>query len=134
MTFTEERHFMYQSDLLRALDIWQDVANDLNTIIRTEGEIKANDRRIWQGHLHRWSNNHWRLILKAGLELAEHHPELFSPFHEEALYEAWMTFTRDSERHPRCMDQKTGTMDNKKVSWRWLMSMRELWNRCNDQG
>lgn len=135
MTFTQERALMYitYSDLDLALDIWQEVADDLRAIIRTEGEIRINNELIWNKYLHRWRNRHWELILTAAQHLHQEHPEIFTGFQENALIEAWSTLQRYKEEHPRCMDQKTKDMNTKTVAWKWLMSMREIWDQCQQR-
>lgn len=133
MTLSQERAMMTAFDLDLALDIWQEASNDLRTIIRTEGEIKINNKLIWNKYLHQWKNRHWELLLESGMMLAQQHPEMLTKFHGDALFEAWTTFQRYKDEHPRCMDQKSKDMNTKTVAWRWLMSMREIWDQCQQR-
>ena len=136
MTLTQERQMMQMLSTIEldmALDIWQEVADDLRAIIRTEGEIRINNKLIWNKYLHRWKNRHWELLLKSGIQLADQHLDMLTTFQQDALFEAWTTFQRYRDQHPRCMDQKTKDMNTKTVAWKWLMSMREIWDQCQQR-
>lgn len=124
MTFTQERLYMTTDELL-ALDLWEDVAKTLNSIkLEIEG-ISINDKRIWNGYLHRWQNSHWERLITIAIKLYNQHPEVFSEFHVDALENTRLAFIKNNDT-PRCMDKK----ETKKIAWRWLMSMREIWNNC----
>ena len=67
---------------------WENFAESLNTIIQNDGKIEKDDRRIWDGFLHRWSNNDWLEIMLAMEYLLEQQPEHYTKFHKDALKEA----------------------------------------------
>jgi hypothetical protein len=116
---------MNQIELDLALDIWHDLAACLNS----KEIITINDRSIWDGFLHKWSNRDWELIFESSIMLHDLHPEVFTPCHIDALTLALTAF-KNSCQDPRCMDIKNARINNKGIAWRWIMSMREIWNNC----
>lgn len=124
MTLTQE-HYIMTTDEILTLDLWESVAKTLNLIKQEPEGITINDSRIWNGYLHRWHNSHWERIITLSLRLYKQHPEVFTDNHVDALENARLTFIKNMDI-PRCMDKK----ETKKIAWRWLMSMREIWNQC----
>lgn len=115
------------TDLERAVDIWYDIATLLNTIIQEDGEIAIDDKRIWDGYLHRWTNEEWMLLVQAVYELRIHYPDLFAKYHTDAL-EATILALSMGHQDSRIMDKKR----NKGTEWRMIMTLREVWNRACD--
>lgn len=107
---------------------WENYAEALNTIILEDGKIEKDDRRIWDGYLHRWSNTDWLEILLAMEYLLEQQPEHFTNFHKDALQEATQIIVEYKDMIPRVMDKRDSEMNNKRISWKISMSMREVWN------
>jgi len=124
MTFVQETYYMTTDELL-TLDLWEDVAKTLNAIKQEPEGITVNDSRIWSGYLHRWHNSHWDRIIRLAIKLYQQHPEVFADYHIDALENLRITYVNNMDI-PRCMDKK----ETKKIAWRWLMSMREIWNQC----
>lgn len=114
--------------LEKGVDTWADIAHTLNEIIQESGPIDINNRRIWDGYLHRWSNKQWGEMLAAMGTLLEQYPHLAQPFHHRAWEQARDAFVKDSASDARCMDSKT----NKKYAWKAIMAMRELYNTANN--
>ena len=98
------------------------VVHCLNQIIETTGPIDINNKTIWQGYLHRWTNEDWRgMLCVMGEIIAE--TWYNQPWHVTSLEQAISVFLRDQD-HPRCMDRKP----NKAHAWRMIMTMREVVN------
>jgi hypothetical protein len=108
-----------------AVNIWYDIANTLNTIVEQDGEIRIDDKRIWQGYLHRWTNEEWLLLVEAAYTLHELYPEMFKPYHKTALTNTIIALDKGS-KNTRIMDSKA----NKTQAWRMIMSLREVWNQA----
>jgi hypothetical protein len=115
-------------ELERALDLWQSFAETQNSIIKQQGDISINDSRIWQGYLHKWSNDEWRCVLEAVGELLTAHPDLFKRFQRDAFVKAVQTLLKYETSHDRCLDTKL----NKHTAWKMSMTLRELWNQCHN--
>lgn len=111
------------TELERGVDLWYEIATLLNTIIKEDGEIRIDDKRIWDGYLHRWTNEEWMLLVQAAYTLHEDHPDMFKPFHKEAL-EATILALSQGHADSRILDKKK----NKGVEWRMIMTLREVWN------
>jgi len=98
------------------------ITDTLNDIILQSGAIDINNKTIWDGYLHRWSNDDWRAMLEV---MGEVTTQTFNtqPWHERNLADALETFVAE-QNQPRCMDQK----HNKKRAWKMIMTMREVVN------
>lgn len=114
-------------ELEQALTLWQQFAECQNEIIKHEGQINKNDQRIWQGYLHKWSNQEWRIVLEAVGELLTAHPDLFKRFQRDSFVKAVQTLLKYESSHDRCLDTKL----NKHTAWKMAMTLRELWNQCH---
>jgi uracil DNA glycosylase len=110
-----------------AVNIWHDIAKTLNTIVEEDGEIRIDDKRIWNGYLHQWTNEEWLLLVEAVYTLHEIRPDLFKPYHKEALTNTIITLSNGS-KNSRIMDKRA----NKAQAWRMIMTLREVWNRACD--
>lgn len=110
------------------IDTWADIAHTLNRIIETSGPIDINNKTIWDGYLHQWSNKHWLEMLSALGVLLEQYPQMAQPFHHRAWEQARDAYLKHCDTDPRCMDSK----ENKKYAWRVIMSLREIYNTVNN--
>lgn len=111
------------TQLESAVELWDQIATQLNTIIKEDGELHIDDRRIWDGFLHRWRNEEWMLLVEAAYKLFEQHPDLFRPFHKTALEDTILALS-NSKGNSRVLD----TRKNKPIEWRMIMMLREVWN------
>lgn len=118
-----------KSSLERGLDRWQEAADFLNGIVIDKGTIDINNQGIWQGILHDWDNEDWILVLEAVGELYQSHRGFFKTYHKDALLNSTKILMDRGSDHPRILDTKP----YKGVEWRMLMTLRELWNSCQDQ-
>lgn len=114
--------------LEQGINNWQAVAETLNSIILARGHIDINNEEIWQGILHKWSNEDWVYAITAVAKFYEQHPEYFKSFHRDAYSNAISTLRKYLDVHERVMDKRV----NKKTAWKMIMTMRELWNAVNE--
>jgi hypothetical protein len=113
--------------LEQALDLWQSFAETQNAIVKEQGDINKDDPRMWQGYLHKWSNEEWRMVLEAVGELLTAHPTVFKRFQRDAFVKAVQTLLKYENSHDRCLDTK----QHKHTAWKMAMTLRELWNQCH---
>lgn len=111
------------TELEQGVELWYQIANQLNDIIKSDGELHIDDKRIWDGFLHRWHNEDWMLLVQAAYKLYEQHPDLFRPFHKQALEDTILALS-NSKGNTRVLD----TRKNKPVEWKMIMMLREVWN------
>ena len=111
------------TELEQGVELWDQIATQLNDIIKLDGELHIDDKRIWDGYLHRWHNEDWMLLVQSAYKLYEQHPDLFKPFHKAALEDAIIALTM-SKGNTRVLDTKK----NKGVEWKMIMMLREVWN------
>lgn len=116
-------------DQQQALDLWQEFAEKLRHIRQTEGSIKKNDHRIWDGYLHIWDNTHWISVLTEVSELYKRYPEYFESFHVDALKECAKVLTKNASGHSRVLD----TRDYKHLVWKTSMMLDEVWYAVSQQ-
>ena len=111
------------TELESGVELWDNIATQLNDIIKEDGELHIDDKRIWDQYLHRWHNEDWMLLVQAAYKLYEQHPDLFKPFHKTALEDAIIALTM-SKGNTRVLDTKK----NKGTEWKMIMMLREVWN------
>jgi len=64
-------------ELEQALDLWQRFTESQNQIIKELKTIPRDNKTMWNGYLHQWTNYEWRIVLEAVGELLTTHPEVF---------------------------------------------------------
>lgn len=111
-----------------SIEIIYRLAESLNQIIRTSGEIRINNKDIWDNKLHKMDNHVWRGILQTLKELSLEHPELFKMHHLTAIDEGLRTLDKYEDYYDRVLDIKNKRLDNKKIAWKCLMTIREVYN------
>ena len=111
------------TELEQGVELWDQIATQLNDIIKLDGELAIDDQRIWGQYLHKWRNEEWMLLVQAAYKLYEQHPDLFKPFHKAALEDAILALSM-SKGNTRVLD----TRKNKGVEWKMIMMLREVWN------
>jgi hypothetical protein len=116
-----------KTEIEQGIELWYEIADLLNTIVREEQEISIDDRRIWDQYLHRWTNEEWMLVIGAMYELNQTNPEMFKKYHLDALEATILALSMGHKDH-RILDKKR----NKGIEWRMIMTMREVWNSAND--
>jgi hypothetical protein len=124
-------------------EMWGQAALICNDIIRTEGKITIDDKRIWDPFLHTWTNEDWLAILAAWEAEYDENPDMFNwcinkegkkarVNHTVAFNDTVEVLKGYMKKYPRVLDKRDREMDNKRLAWRMIMSMREVW--CNLNG
>jgi|TARA_R100001163_G_C5049278_1_gene186217 hypothetical protein len=108
------------------IEKWRDCAKLQNIIIKEEGEIQRDDKRIWGLILHEWDNEDWLEVLRPMGTLIEQFPEFAEPYHVQNIREATEAIVANKKYHSRVLDTK----QHKKKAWKALMTAREIWNRA----
>jgi hypothetical protein len=123
---SEER---YQKYLSEGIDLWGGLANWLNEEILKAGKLQKNNHPLWNGYLHEWANREYAKVLAAMRDLMEQQPELFRPFHENAILRAETILHKNWESEDnRVLDTKKYKTD----AWALIMAMREVWNKAGN--
>lgn len=113
----------------RGVNHWRDIAETLNDIIiETGDEVKKDNRKVWDGFLHRWDNQDWEDMLAAVTGVLEEMPSLAKPFHKNNINTARATILKNKHKSDRVLDTK----EHKRKAWSMIMTMREIWNEMND--
>lgn len=112
------------------IQLWQDIAELLNKIITESGTLSQDDRSIWDGALHRWTNEDWLLIISVAERVIARRPDLANPGHRAIFEEVKRLILNYYKTEHRVMDQRKIGQDNKRAAWRCICSLRELWNNC----
>lgn len=105
----------------------------LNNEIRTSGEIQINNKRIWDGWLHKMDNTVWYGILETLDLLSKQHPELFTLNQLSAIEDGLKLLNKYSDYYDRVLDMNNKHVKAKGVAWKCLHTVREIWNECVDQ-
>ena len=110
---------------IATIELWGNVADDLNAVIVENGYIDINNHAIWNRYLHAWNNDTWIDLLEI---LYTVHTTTFEaelkPFQRDAVFDALTALNRYGFSSPRILDTKK----YKVVAWRCLMILREHWN------
>ena len=118
-------------NLVNGIKNCEHITNLLNHIIKDTGTaIAIDNKKIWTGFLHQRDidNDFWLDTIDAMEMLVREVPRKFRPFHRDAIIAARTAWIRWSDDNPRCMDQK----ENKGITWRLIMSVREVINAINE--
>jgi hypothetical protein len=107
--------------------LWSSVAQDLNSVIRTQGYIQPNNTTIWRKYLHRWHNQDWQDLLLMLWDVYQQEPQHFRLNHLTAMRQAAQVLHDLAHVHDRILDMKS----YKALAWRMLMVMREVFNNIN---
>lgn len=107
----------------RGAVLWEAVAKKLNDIIvTTQQAIDINNREIWDGILHAWTNADWEDVLAMVMYTCRLNPDIATDFNMTALLNARMVLDKGGER---ALDRKA----TKRHAWAALMSLREMYNK-----
>ena len=105
---------------------WQAIAEELNDIIVSTGKkIDRDNPRIWEGYLHRWSNQDWLDMLAAFAAALELDPRLAQPYRKNNLERARIKVINAREGE-RPLDRKS--KGGKATAWAMINTLRETWN------
>jgi len=115
-----------------SIEIMYKLKEFLNNEIRSNGEIQINNRRIWDGWLHKMDNEVWYGILLTLAELERAHPEYFNLHQSKAILEGLTLLNKFSDYYDKVLDMNNRHVKAKGVAWKCLMTVREVWNSCVD--
>ena len=102
-----------------SIEIMYRMKEFLNNEIRQTGEIKINNKKIWDGWLHKMDNTVWRGILSTLAELEQQHPHLFTLHQSRGIEQGLALLDKYDAYYDNVLDMK-----NKHV--------RKLVHRCWD--
>ena len=88
---------IWQKRIDHGVDLLAQIAQVLNDIIEHSGPIDINNKTIWDGYLHRWSNEDWISVLWVLKNLMSQSPELFKPFHTRMIDDAIDALHQDQD-------------------------------------
>ena len=110
------------------IQLWEDAATLLNDTIRFHGKLPIDDRSIWDGILHRWTNEDWILVIAVAERCIQRHPRFVRPGLLACLQETKRLLLTYYRQNHRVLDQRQIGQDHKRAAWRCMCSLRELWN------
>ena len=117
------------ANLEYGLQQWQEIAELQNELIRRHSEVPK-DSPLWKKKLHRLNNEDWIEILQVIARLVETAPDLFLDYQIKAFERGAEIIKKHGKGNDRVLDTKLFKRD----CWRMTMCLREVWNRCRDDG
>ena len=81
--------------------------------------------KLWQLYLNKWSSYEWACIVIALEETLEIKPDLFEPYHIDTIESMKKVLLNDND--PMALFK-----NHKKLIWKMIMIMREIWNKMNN--
>jgi hypothetical protein len=121
------------TNLTLSIEIMYKMKEFLNNEIRQNGEIQINNKRIWDGWLHKMDNEVWYGILETLAELERQHSKLFTLHQSQAVQEGLILLNKYSDYYDKVLDMNNKHVKAKGVAWKCLMTVREIWNLCVDE-
>lgn len=124
-------------------EMWKEAALAINKIVEAEGDLQKDDRRIWDPFLHTWSNEDWLAILAAWEAEYDNDTTMFNwcvdkegkkrrvP-HISTYNETVDILKHYMKKYPRVLDKRDSEMDNKRLAWKMIMSLREVYNNIHN--
>ena len=128
---TDYEDIDYDDAVDYGITLWTTLTETLNNIVIEDGEIRKNDRRIWNTFLHRYSNRDWLFILAAAEYMRERHDHAYATFHIDVIDEARDILLKYYHTLPRVLDIKEPGMEHKRVAWKAITNLREVLNNIN---
>ena len=116
-----------------SIEIMYKLKEFLNNEIRQNGEIQINNRRIWDGWLHKMDNEVWRGILLTLDLLRSQQPQLFTMHQHSAIDDGLALLNKYSDYYDKVLDMNNRHVKAKGVAWKCLHTVREVWNECVDE-
>lgn len=109
-----------------ALTVWEDIALYLIEQVKNKS-LNIDDRNIWDGRLHKYSDSDWLLVIGVMETLWVKHSEWFQPFQISCFEQIRDEILTHHRTHTRIMDKRDRFWDNKKLAWKGIQCMREVW-------
>jgi len=107
----------------RGAGLWEEISQTLNGIIvDTQQAIDINNKKIWDGFLHRYTNEDWEDMLAIAEYTRRLNPDIATDFNQTALLNARLALDKGGER---ALDKR----DTKRYAWAAIMTLREMYNK-----
>ena len=123
------------SNTENTLNLIEDAVVMMNKEIRSWGTVEKDWNIFWKQHLHSWSTNDMINICEVIYKIQLRNKGALNVQHLETLERVIMTLkTHNSEQKVRKKPLRN-VMDipkNKHTYWKFVMSMREIWNNVHD--
>ena len=113
-----------------SIEIMYRMKEFLNNEIRQTGEIKINNKKIWDGWLHKMDNTVWRGILSTLAELEQQHPHLFTLHQSRGIEQGLALLDKYDAYYDNVLDMKNKHVKAKGIAWNCMHTVREVWNLC----
>lgn len=113
-----------ENNIIRGMEIWTAMAEDLNRVIRESGQIQIDNHHIWNTWLHRLSNQDWQDMLATAQAALKQMPSAARSHHKNSLHTAQQTLTDEAHLRDRVLDRK----EHKGKAWGAMMALREIYN------
>jgi hypothetical protein len=113
-----------------SVDIAVKIAKILNDEILSKGQIQINNKKIWDGMLHKMENEVWRGVLEMFVELEHQHPNMITLQDMRNISDALALLDKFDAYYDRVLDMRNKDVGAKKTAWRALMTTREVICRC----
>lgn len=114
-----------------ALTTWEDIALYLIDQVKNKS-LSIDDKNIWDGRLHRYSDSDWLLVVGVMERLWTKHPHYFKSFQISTFEQIREQILNNHRTNPRVMDRRDREFDNKKLAWKGIQCMREVWCQIFD--
>lgn len=105
------------------------ITDTLNDIIKNTGQIKKDNKEIWDGFLHQVTNDEWAAMFEAFKQKVSDEDIALRPDQQDKFERAYTTFQRDRHLRERCMDIRHKHKNTKDLAWAMIMTIREVWNK-----
>lgn len=109
-----------ETELEYGITLWQSIVDAQNRYIVDLGNIPKH-HTLYQRFLNKWQINEWRAIVIAIEEILEIRPDLFQEYHIYTI-----------EKIKELIRNNQSIQSNKKLQWKMIMIMREIWNALNN--
>jgi hypothetical protein len=94
-------------------------------------DIERDNTAIWDGFLHRLTNDDWFDILCVFPMITKEHHVFLRSYQDNGYERCCKTLERYWDT-PRCLDIKNSRMDNKRIQWQMIMIIREVYETINN--
>jgi hypothetical protein len=124
------------TDIEHGVELWCDIAHQLNDIIQRTGPIDINNKRIWDSWLHLRTDLDWANILIAFKKFNDDHSNLvdlnqYRVWDETAtLFDKYYGVVQGDGPGRSCLDYKRGRVSTKHKAWHMIMILREVHNKA----
>lgn len=113
------------------IEIWEDIATYLISQVQKKS-LSIDDQEIWGKRLHRWSDSDWLLVIAVMERIWTKYPDVVKGFQKSAFEQTRDEILKHHRTTPRCMDKRDRQWDNKKLAWKTIQCMREVWCQIFD--